>query len=277
MNLPEGYTLLNRGPATLAVRQSCAQSLLRQGIDDPERLIRTAGRSAQQLQGRGTVPSVPIEGRPGQRMIIRKYLRGGLVRFFNRDLYLGHMRPFRELAVAAEAASRGIPTADILAAVSIRAAGPLYRSYLVSQQLQACLDLPSYLQERHRIAGPSFRREKSDLIARTAAAVRSMHARGVYHGDLNLKNMLIDTEDRTTVFIIDWDKSRIKRSLSPEEQSANVVRLCRSMAKLARRGVPVTVQDQLLFLDCYWKDAVAVDRDFRRLQKALLRRRGYRR
>ena len=67
---------------------------------------------------------------------------GGLMRFINRDLYLDGERSFRELAITSAAARCGIPTVEVLAAVSIKAAGPLYRCFLFTRELPGCIDLP---------------------------------------------------------------------------------------------------------------------------------------
>ena len=81
-----------------------------------------------------------------------------------------------------------------------------------------------------------------------ARAVRVMHDQGFYHGDLNLKNILIDAEQRNTVYIIDWDKSQEQENISPAQRSSNMVRCCRSMVKLREQGLALTERDQLYFL-----------------------------
>ena len=121
----------------------------------------------------------------------RRYLRGGLMRFINRDLYLDAERSFRELAITSAAARCGIPTVEVLAAVSIKAAGPLYRCFLFTRELPGCIDLPAYLSGR--AAADSFSEDKQAVLERAAAAVRLMHDRGFFHADLNMKNILVDT------------------------------------------------------------------------------------
>ncbi len=142
--LPTGYELITKGRAVIALHEGYRDCLLSQGIGDPERLLRSADPQ-QSPCGRGAVPSLPVSGFPAERMMARQYLRGGLMRFINRDLYLDAKRSFRELAITSAAARSGIPTVEILAAVSIKAAGPLYRCFLFTRELPGCIDLPAYL------------------------------------------------------------------------------------------------------------------------------------
>jgi len=215
--------------------------------------------------GRGSVPSIDIEGFPGEKMVIRKYLRGGFLRFFNRDVYLGKHRPFKELFLAVQALSRGIPTSDLLAAVNIKVYGRLYRGYLVSKELSSCCDLPSYLTSLAQNKEGGFLQEKRKIIKRIAGLIRLMHDKGFYHGDLNLKNILIDKINPQNIYIIDWDKSRLKPSLNMSDRRANMLRFCRSMTKFKGYGFPLTERDQLFFLKNYWQGNKKIQSEIRKL------------
>ena len=74
-----------------------------------------------------------------------------------------------------------------------------------------------------------------------ADCIRHMHDSGFYHGDLNLKNILVSRADVRQLFIIDWDKStHTQGSLGLDARQRNVVRFCRSAEKLRTRGIPCT-------------------------------------
>ena len=246
---PPGFALIRDSHKTVVVREDYKAELLLQGIDNPEKLRALCRDSAAHYSGRGATPAIPITGRPPERMILRPYRRGGLLRFLMRDLYWGDSRPLEELCVAAAALHAGIPTAAVLAAVAVRAAGPLYRGYLITRELSGCRDLPSFLSAARGETSEETFRNKRALLARAAQAVRAMHDRGFYHGDLNLKNILIDAEQQNTVYIIDWDKSQEQENISLAQRSSNMVRCCRSMAKLSRQGLALTERDQLFFLN----------------------------
>jgi 3-deoxy-D-manno-octulosonic acid kinase len=248
VTLPPGYDLIKKGRAAIALHERYRDCLLSQGIGDPDKLLSSAA-TLPAPSGRGSVPSLPVSGFPGERMMARRYLRGGLMRFINRDLYLDAERSFRELAITVDAARSGIPTVEVLAAVSIKAAGPLYRCFLFTRELAGCLDLPAYLSGRAR--ADSFSENKQAVLERAAAAVRLMHDRGFFHADLNMKNILADTARPENLYIIDWDKSQRFDLLSDSRRTANLVRFCRSMIKLAGKGVPVYEEDTERFLHAY--------------------------
>ncbi|MBN2108904.1 MAG: phosphotransferase [Deltaproteobacteria bacterium] len=269
--LPQGYKLTTKGRAAIALHERYCDCLLGQGIEDPEKLLRSAA-ALPAPSGRGSVPSLPVNGFPGERMMARRYLRGGLMRFINRGLYLDGERAFRELAITVEAASCGIPTVEVLAAVSIKAAGPLYRCFLFTRELPECIDLPAYL--RGRSAAGSFSEDKQAVLERAAAAARLMHDRGFFHADLNMKNILVDTAKPESLYIIDWDKSRRFDLLSHSRRTANIVRFCRSMIKLAGKGVPVYEQDADLFLRAYSDDGQFVRICRERLQRSVALRKN---
>jgi 3-deoxy-D-manno-octulosonic acid kinase len=251
-HLPPEYVQLRKGRAVIVVHERYRDALLACGIDSPDELLHAAAAGPSPT-GRGAVPSLALPGLPGERMMVRRYLRGGLVRFVNRDLFLDPDRAFRELAITVEARRSGIPTVEILAAVSIRAAGLLYRCFLFSRELPGCLDLAAYL--RARSAAEAFTAEKRAALERAAAAVRLMHDKGFFHADLNMKNILIGADDPDRLYVIDWDKSRRFTNLSQGRRSANAVRFCRSMLKLAGgTGLPVSAEDAEAFLRAYRPD-----------------------
>jgi 3-deoxy-D-manno-octulosonic acid kinase len=250
---PSGYKVMHDGWTTIVIRRDYEHLLLRQGIASPEKLFEARSRgSGMTHSGRGTTPSIPIEGSSQERMVIRKYRRGGLLRFLIDDIYVGGTRPFQELAMGTAAYRRGIPTSEILAAVSVRIGGPFYRGYLITKELSGCQDLPRYFTTVMQGSLKSGLENKRKVLAHVAATIRCMHDAGFYHGDLNLKNVLIDGQSPDRIYIIDWDKSRAGKPPSLSQRRKNVLRFCRSMEKLRLQGLPVTERDQLFFLRAYW-------------------------
>ncbi len=152
-------------------------------------------------------------------------------------------------------------------------AGPLYRGYLISRELPLSRDLPAVLELLAMSPAHERFAKKRAILAKVAQAVSSMHDRGFYHGDLNLKNILLEAHHEDTVYILDWDKSWYKEKLSQAERSRNVLRFCRSMTKLKEKGLPFTERDQLFFLRAYWGDDKSMmkrlRRDFMRMKLSL--------
>lgn len=79
-----------------------------------------------------------------------------------------------------------------------------------------------------------------------------MHRRGVYHGDLNLKNILVRQEtDEIKSYIIDFDKASLYLGAVPANKAEkNLRRLYRSACKLdpQKRWFPQKDWDLLLRL-----------------------------
>ncbi len=265
ISVPRDFVLIEKGPLTLVLRQDCREQLLRCGIDDPESLC--ARQTGVMHTGRGRMPVIELVHGADERVLVRKYRRGGLLRFLLPDIFISSQRSFNELAVTLAAGQAGIPVAEIVAAVRLRTTGLLYRHYLVSRELRACCDLPAWLQ-----AGPADDdvrvtvRVLADLILR-------MHDSGLYHADLNLKNILVSRDDSRSLCIIDWDKSRQAQGpLVQDARQRNVVRLCRSAEKLRLQGIPVPAWFADTVIDYYWQDPEQADACRRALARALRRR-----
>jgi 3-deoxy-D-manno-octulosonic acid kinase len=263
--VPQGFVQIEQGPLTLVLHQDYCERLLQCGIGDPERLC--ARQTGSMHAGRGAMPVIELDS-SSERIVVRKYRRGGLLRFLNTDTFLGPQRSFNELAVTLAAAQAGIPVAHIVGALSLRVYGPLYRHYLVSRELINCCDLPAWFQES---TGADV--DSVALAGNAADCIRHMHDSGFYHGDLNLKNILVNRADARQLFIIDWDKSlHTQGSLGQNERLRNVVRFCRSAEKLRIRGIPVPGQFVDMFLEQYWHDPVLADISRQALRLALKRR-----
>ncbi len=273
LTVPQGYILIKDGPATIVIKKEYEEALLKLGIARPELLLKKHYSADSRSKGRGLVPSIPVKKIPDCRIMLRRYLRGGLIRFINNDLFLGKQRPFNELHIGAEACLRGIPTAETLAAVSINTVGPFYKAYLITKELTACVDLPQYLKGLSKSSGSFFSEKKERVLIKTAETVKTMHDKGFLHADLNMKNILVNTLSPENIYIIDWDKSVLKRDLTESERSTNIIRFCRSMAKLKQQEIPVTEKDQELFLNTYWKNNKKASIDLEKLKQAVKRRR----
>ena len=265
---PQGFLVIHRGTTTIVIRETYCNDLLQQGIENPEKLMQGCQNNHTALLGRGVTPVIPIHARNQEKMVIRKCRRGGLLRFFIPDVYWGERRLFKELSVATDAFNSGIPTAPILAAVTERAAGPFYRGYLISGELPSAADVPAVIAAMAMSTEREGFCRKRALLAKVAQTIRLMHEKGFFHGDLNLKNILIDTHDEDKVYILDWDKSWYRKKFSPAERSRIVLRFCRSMMKLREQGLTFTERDQLFFLRAYWGDNKQL---MKRLRKDYLR------
>jgi tRNA A-37 threonylcarbamoyl transferase component Bud32 len=112
-------------------------------------------------------------------------------------------------------------------------------------------------------------------LARCVAdQIRHMHDCGLYHADLNLKNILVSRTDVRQLFIIDWDKSTHRQgALGLDDRQRNVVRFCRSAEKLRTlHDIPVPEQFTDIFIEKYWNNPSLADLSRQSLRHALKRR-----
>jgi len=179
---------------------------------------------------RGSGFILELEG--GIELFARQARRGGLVRFFLRDLYLGiDPRPVRELAVAAEAARRGIPVAEPLGA-AVQWTGPaLYRGVFLTRALAGMT-----LWDLLRTDDDAMVR--AHVIGNARGAIDRMHQLGLWHADLNLHNLFVTHRGESfAVVILDLDKAKLFRGpVAAAMRKRNFARLARSARKLDPAG-----------------------------------------
>ncbi len=160
----------------------------------------------------------------GRDMVLRHFHRGGLIGRVNRDLYLRvgaeKSRPLREFDLLGEMHAEGLPVPSPVAAQYVPI-GPFYRADIITLRIPDARPLQDVLIDR-----PLTPR----IWIAIGANIRKLHDHGVYHSDLNCRNILIDTRD--SVWFIDFDKS--EKRPPGAWKSATLERLRRSLRKTAR-------------------------------------------
>jgi tRNA A-37 threonylcarbamoyl transferase component Bud32 len=189
--------------------------------------------------------------------LVRHYRRGGLMENLLKDCYLGRGRFRRELRVTEWARTSGVPTANVIALRTERAGMWVYRADLVTREIETALDLDAFMKAarnpgRPRGAGPW----KARAVSLVASLVRTMHDAGLYHADLNMKNILLQGEgDMLRSYIIDLDKARVIMPLKGRRRLSNLTRLYRSLEKLGYAGGEISLRDMARFVKVYcWGD-----------------------
>jgi 3-deoxy-D-manno-octulosonic acid kinase len=195
-------------------------------------------------QGRGTIRLRRLAN--GQTAVIRVYLHGGVLRrITGQSFFTWPPRPFRELAITEELRRRGLRTVEVYAACVSRPRGPFYRGWLITRQLEHAEDLWSALK-----SGLTERVGFEQTLRAAAESVAEMHREGVYHADLNLKNILVQPDGTGLAgYVIDFDKAKVFLGRLPAPLAArNLKRLERSVRKLdpARRLFSVSAWDKFL-------------------------------
>jgi 3-deoxy-D-manno-octulosonic acid kinase len=233
--VPKGFASVEREGALLVARQDVLEPLVRAGVLDPESL---AARAPAVHRGRGALGIVELER---GRAVVRPYRRGGLIGKLVGSTFLDAGRSRAELVLHAEAAARGAPVLEVLAAVT-RRNGIGWRHGLVTREVTGARDLATILLDARG-------RERRAAIAAAGHAVRKLHDAGLDHADLNVKNVLFAGQD---ALVIDLDKGTLGPGpLADTARRRNLVRLLRSFVKLSIASGSTSPRDPLRFARAY--------------------------
>ena len=187
-----------------------------------------------EAEGRGTAHFVTgIDGTP---WVLRHNRRGGALATLNPDrfLYTGleRARPVREIRLLATLRDRELPVPAPVAA-RVNASLGIYKGDLITVQIPDSVPLADRLAEAPL---PSTAwQELGGTLAR-------FHRAGVWHADLNARNVLVDGDDG--FHLIDFDKARLRKPGKWRE--ANIARLHRSLDKFRSASM------RFNFLDANW-------------------------
>lgn len=186
-------------------------------------------------KGRGTTWFV----RHGNHeLVLRHYYRGGFISRFNRDCYLftglENTRAFKEYATLETLKAKGLRVPEP-AGARVTQHGLFYRADLITRRIENAHDLLQCLQT------PAA----DSLIDSIAESISLLHKAGVMHPDLNIQNILVDSDN--LVWVIDFDQAKIIE-LSSNSKSAMLARLKRSFEKeVLRHGIKWSAENWALF------------------------------
>ncbi|MXR69649.1 3-deoxy-D-manno-octulosonic acid kinase [Shewanella insulae] len=163
----------------------------------------------------------PLSQVPGEEWVLRHYYRGGMMEKFSRDAYLytglKRCRAIAEFNLLELLFKEGFAVPEPVAA-QIQRSGPYYRGDIIIKRIPGARDLVAELNQAPM---------SNDKWQALGACIAKFHRRGVYHADLNAKNILLAGE---TFTLIDFDRGALKK-LDSKWQQANLARLLRSFNK----------------------------------------------
>jgi 3-deoxy-D-manno-octulosonic acid kinase len=178
----------------------------------------------QVMGGREAHPIMELPG--GERVVSRRYRRGGAVRHLNRARYfLGH-RALQELRATARARAGGVRAPLVIAAVE-RPQRLGYTATLLTRLVPHAQELASWLAHAEKD-------DREGVLAAAGAQIAAMHEAGVAHPDLNLRNFLVSGSGGTgEICIIDFDRAVVlERGVTSGRRARDLLRLGRSIRKL---------------------------------------------
>jgi len=166
--------------------------------------------------GRGQVSRFTLTDGEG---VLRRYRRGGLVARVSKDAFLGN-RMLAEFRVHLALYQQGFPVPEPLGVAWARH-GALYRGAIATRSLEA-ITLLDYLN------GGAV---EPSILALCGQRIREMHDLGVWHADLQVKNIMTDG---TQIWLLDFDNAHMGEPLSDASRARNLLRLRRSLEKHGR-------------------------------------------
>jgi 3-deoxy-D-manno-octulosonic acid kinase len=179
-------------------------------------LFEDMGCTVDAAAGRGQVSRFPLTEGEG---VLRRYRRGGLVAHVSNDAFLGN-RMLAEFRIHVALFQQGFPVPEPLGVVWERR-GPLYRGAIATRSLEAITLLD------HLNGGAA----NPQILAQCGQRIREMHELGVWHADLQVKNIMTDGD---AVWLLDFDQARMGKPLSGLARARNLLRLRRSLEKHGR-------------------------------------------
>lgn len=186
--------------------------------------------------GRGETYGVVLGG---VGAVVRHARRGGVMGPLLGDRYVGTPRFFREIAWSRRLAGAGIPTPAFLAGVWHRSRG-VHRADVATARV-AGSDLAAILFGDAPPAGAA----RGAILRAVGRLVRRLHAAGVVHPDLQLRNVLVAGE-RPEAWLLDVDSCR--EAAGDGARQRNLRRFYRSWEKWNRlRGPRLTAGDREAF------------------------------
>ncbi len=177
------------------------------------------GHGAPEPGGRGAVARFPwLPGRDG---LVRRCRRGGIMRFMGGN-YLLENRPLREFQAHCGVVGRGL-SAPLPLGVAWTRLGPAWRGALATE----ALDAPDLLAWLRAPENNDFD-VRAALLRRCGALVREMHEAGVWHADLQVKNLLAAAPGPV---LIDFDRARVSGKPGDLARARNLLRFRRSLER----------------------------------------------
>jgi 3-deoxy-D-manno-octulosonic acid kinase len=173
-----------------------------------------------QAQGRGNALLLETPFGPA---VLRHYQRGGMAAKLSCDRYFfsgfSRSRPVLEAGILASLHDRGLPVPEVLAALCERH-GLVYSGALITARIA----------DAHPLADRLARGGGNEALwTDIGCCLRRFHKAGVFHADLNARNILIDNSGK--VWLVDFDRARFMRPDSRMLRQ-NLARLLRSLRKL---------------------------------------------
>ena len=160
-----------------------------------------------------------------KKWIKKHYVRKGLMAFLG-DLYLNssiqHTRSYLEFSLLNDLYKKGFPTCKPIIGW-VKKSKFTYTANLITEYIPS-VNLKTYITQNKM-------KEKDWYLI--GALIANLHKHNVFHGDLNITNILVNEDDKRIekFLLIDFDKSELKKYLTVKSKESNLDRILRSLKK----------------------------------------------
>ncbi len=136
----------------------------------------------------------------GTDLVVRRYRRGGLVRYFLKDTFIKPLsnsyRPIQEFEILNSIKKLNVPK---VIAVAVKESSLTYSGIIITENIK---DSFNFLNQK-----PSSNEEIKEIAYKAGLLARKIINEKVFHPDLHLGNVLYDKNGE--VYIIDFDKASV--------------------------------------------------------------------
>ena len=184
-----------------------------------------------QAVGRGSAWFI---GAPFGPVVLRRYFRGGWAAKLSHEHYfyttVARSRPFREFNLLNELHQLNLPVPKPVAAYCEHH-GIFSSGALITGRIDGAQTLIDWLAQ----ASTNYE-QWIKVWPAVGRCIKQFHDAGVWHADLNARNILLDRDFK--VFLIDFDRARFTPG-HPVSSKNNLARLKRSLVKLSSPSTAV--------------------------------------
>ena len=176
----------------------------------------------QAVTGRATGRGTTLFFVHAQReLILRQYLRGGLPGKLLKDQFwftgFEQTRAWQEFFLLKKLRAMGLPAPTPVAA-NVTRSGLIYRNSIIIERIPTAKDLHAVLFQKPL---------PNNTWRHIGETIKAFHRLQVYHCDLNMRNIMLDSREQA--WLIDFDKCAIRPS--DRWKASNLQRLHRSFSK----------------------------------------------
>ncbi|MBI4834252.1 MAG: hypothetical protein HY811_05485 [Planctomycetes bacterium] len=269
--IPEGFVTSEISGGWVITKTSYREVLEKEVIPLVDKSTPISGK------GRGGLLSFSTGHPDIKQVVIRPCRRGGtLTGPLLKSSYWGTKRAIRELFINNLAFNKGLAVPEMLGIILKRPRSTSFRehpidspdkigvtagmghrmgffkAFVIMKEISGAIELPEYIESIKTRDKKELSLRKATLFKSVLESLLKFHNAGFSHPDLNMKNLLIATDEKggLKTWIIDLDRVTYHEKLGLTKRIRNLVRLARSMVKLNIDQI-ITRTDRLWMLKGY--------------------------